>query len=239
MKTTVDFSVPSPYSQDLVTSSLTSFIQRASYRHQINFIRRNALPGDKLLDVGCGSGIFLSVAAQYFSNLDLYGLDYDHRLLEESSQRVTDCKFIQGSAEELPFDSGKFNFLTSFHNIEHLYNPELFIAEAERVLCNGGFLLVATPNPSSFVARQMRDFWPASLSQRPDHISLKTPSEWRTLFERFSFNVISEGTTFASSLPIVNRTPLKYLNQLCLFSFGNLPWHDGEAYHTILQKSEN
>lgn len=236
MKTTVDFSAPSPYSQSLNESRLERFVHQATYRHQVNFIRKNAVTGASILDVGCGSGIFLNVAVKQLDALDFYGLDYDHRLLEEASKRVKECKFYQGSAEELPFESNKFDFVTSFHNIEHLYNPEAFITEARRVLCPNAYLLLATPNPESYVAKQLKEMWPASPTQRPDHISLKSEVEWRELFENNSFKVVDEGTTFFSSLPVVNKTPLKYVNQLFLYFLGSFPWRYGEAYQAIFQK---
>jgi ubiquinone/menaquinone biosynthesis C-methylase UbiE len=236
MKTTVDFSVDSPYSQKIQRSKVQMAIDKASYRHQINFINKHSHPGAKLLDVGCGSGIFLKVASAS-SDIDLNGLDFDHRLLDEASQRVQGCNFIKGSAEELPFENKEFKFITTFHNIEHLYHPEKFVSECARVLDNDGYVILATPNPESYVSKKLGEQWGASPAQTHDHISLKSPKEWRSIFEDYSFTLTHEGTTFFSSLPIVRKTPLKYVNHFLLYSFGNLEWEIGEAYHAVFKIS--
>lgn len=236
MKTTVDFSVDSPYSQSLERGRLQTYIDKASYRRQVNFIRKHSKPGDTLLDVGCGSGIFLKVASS-MSNIQLHGLDFDHRLLDEATQRVQECSFVKGSAEELPYEDKKFNFITTFHNIEHLYHPEKFVSECGRVLKNNGYVILATPNPESFVSEKLGDNWGASPKQTPDHISLKSPKEWRTIFEDNGFTSIHEGTTFFSSLPIVKKTPLRYANHFLLYSLGSLKWSVGEAYHSVFKIS--
>jgi ubiquinone/menaquinone biosynthesis C-methylase UbiE len=236
MKTTVDFSVDSPYSQNLERSRLQNYIDKACYRHQVDFINKHGHPGAQLLDVGCGSGIFLKVASLN-SNVSLNGLDFDHRLLGEASQRVPECNFTEGSAEELPFADKSFKFVTTFHNIEHLYHPEKFVSECKRVLDDSGYVILATPNPASYVSKKLGEKWGASPTQTPDHISLKSPQEWRSLFEQHSFNVVSEGTTFFSSLPMIKNTPLKYINHLMLYSLGNFRWEIGEAYQAVFQVS--
>jgi ubiquinone/menaquinone biosynthesis C-methylase UbiE len=235
-KTTVDFSVTSPYSQNLERSKAQIFIDQASYRHQIQFIAKAAKAEEAgLLDVGCGSGIFLNVVSDLLANVSLHGLDYDHRLLDEASLRVNKASFVRASAEELPFEDSTFDFITTFHNIEHLYHPEYFIAECARVLKNGGYVLLATPNPSSYVAKMLKENWPADPSNTPDHIALKAPEVWKSMFEEHSFKVVKEGTTFGSSLPLIRRTPLKFLNHFMLYTFGTASWSKGEAYQAIFQ----
>lgn len=238
MRTTVDFSVDSPYSQSLSRTGYQGFIDNATYRHQLKFIQSKCCEGvSKILDVGCGSGIFLKVASSILKDFKFYGLDYDHRLLEEASIRVKEGIFNQGSAEVLPFEDDHFDFITSFHNIEHLYNPESFVSDCTRVLKINGYLLLATPNPKSISSKYLREKWGASIQNTPDHVSLKSPKEWKDLFETHGFQVICEGTTLLSSLPLLSKTPLKYINQFLLYSFGNFSWTGGEAYQAIFKLS--
>jgi ubiquinone/menaquinone biosynthesis C-methylase UbiE len=238
-ETTVDFSKNSPYSRPVKRNRFQRFKDKATYRHQIKFINSlvpvNSSYGIKVLDVGCGSGVFLEAASLSSRNVQYCGLDYDHRLLQEASERTSLCEFYQGSAEDLPFEKESFDVIVSLQNIEHLYNPEKFISECSRVLKKNGYVILATPNPSGLAARFLKEKWNSSLSQMPDHVSVKSPQEWKKLFEQYSFEVVTEGTTFFTGFGIVQRTPLKYLNYILLYYFGNIPWEGGEAFQAVFR----
>ena len=69
-------------------------------------------------------------------------------VLEIAKERTELSNLVKGNAEVLPFGDMKFDFLITLHLIEHLFQPELFINEAKRVLKPGGILILATPNPN-------------------------------------------------------------------------------------------
>lgn len=73
--------------------------------------------------------------------------------------RVKEGHLIHGNAESLPFRGDQLDILLSLHNVEHLYHPELFLAEAYRVLKPEGTLIFATPNPIGIGAKVMRKSW--------------------------------------------------------------------------------
>lgn len=99
------------------------------------------------LDVGCGSGEFLEnlLNSYHKKNLDLYGVDYSKFQIKKASKLP--CKFRVCNLEKgLPFNNEKFDIVYAGEIIEHLYNPDLLVSEAYRVLKDQGYLLFTTPN---------------------------------------------------------------------------------------------
>lgn len=93
--------------------------------------------GNRLLDVGCGTGFILDQAHDLFDQLD--GIDITPGMLERIKPRENVRTRI-ATAESLPFDSGVFDAVTSYGLLHHLETPALFFAEARRVLKPGGIL---------------------------------------------------------------------------------------------------
>jgi SAM-dependent methyltransferase len=99
-----------------------------------------------LLDVGCGSGAWLS----RFPDRDRFGIDGDPGKLGAS-----DITFIRADLDNDPIDLGprRFALITAIEVLEHLDSPGRVVALAGRYLADDGWLLLSTPNLHSAVAR--------------------------------------------------------------------------------------
>lgn len=102
--------------------------------------------GKTVLDVGTGEGygsaMLSEVAAQVAS------LEFTPALAAYAQGRHGSDKlrFLNGSAEALPFADASFEVVTSLQLIEHLPDYPAFIREAWRVLQPGGVMVTVTPN---------------------------------------------------------------------------------------------
>lgn len=111
-----------------------------------------------LLDVGCGDGLFVAEMDQRLGlsqrSWRLCGVDYSAAKVEQA--RTRGYEFERCNLEEgLPFEDESFDVITAGELIEHLYDPDGFLAEMHRALRAGGHLLVTTPNLQAWYNRAL------------------------------------------------------------------------------------
>lgn len=90
----------------------------------------------RLLDVGCGAKPY-----QSFFTVDTYiGLDID----SEATRKFAIADYFY-DGEVFPFGDASFDSILCNQVLEHVFNPDEFIAEIKRVLKPGGRLLLTVP----------------------------------------------------------------------------------------------
>ncbi len=105
----------------------------------------------------------------------------------------TDRPFVCGDAEALPFRNKAFDFLVSFHMIEHLERPERFLAEAQRV-ARGGYIV--SPNSRCEVLfGSFRHRWIIDLSD-DNVLHIKTKTEGGAFLDGFFYDLYENNTDF-------------------------------------------
>ena len=109
----------------------------AGYKYALGSVKLSA--ADNLLDVGCGSGIFSSLA--YTAGAKVTGIDASEPLIAQAKQRVPSANFLVGEMEELPFGDNEFNIVTGFNSFQYAANVKNALTEAKRVLKPGGKLV--------------------------------------------------------------------------------------------------
>jgi SAM-dependent methyltransferase len=97
-------------------------------------------PGLRLLDVGCGSGVFCQMASRL--GADVTGLDATLPLLEIARERTPDGNFVQGEMEQLPFDQHSFDVVTGFNSFQYAADPIHALSEARRVARSGASVAI-------------------------------------------------------------------------------------------------
>ncbi|MDO8671753.1 MAG: class I SAM-dependent methyltransferase [Dehalococcoidia bacterium] len=100
------------------------------------------LQGRKVLDVGCGLGMYMNQFRRFTP--EVYGVDIDAEKVDVASKSLPNV--YVSPAEALPFDDGKFDVVFLHEVIEHVDDDRKAIQEAYRVLGNGGSLVIYAPN---------------------------------------------------------------------------------------------
>jgi len=104
---------------------------------------------DSILDVGCGTGAFLSrLALNGYKSL--HGVD-----IALPAQPVDSVSFsaLDLDTGSIPFADGSMKLIVSIEVLEHIENVGIFFKELSRILDPNGYILLTTPNVHSLEAR--------------------------------------------------------------------------------------
>lgn len=100
--------------------------------------------GDRVLDVGCGTGVVALEAARRVGPAGaVVGLDLNEGMLEVARRKASSVDWRHGRAEALPFERGAFDAVTSQFALMFFEDRAAALAEMFRVLRPGGRLAVA------------------------------------------------------------------------------------------------
>lgn len=104
--------------------------------------------GDKVLEVGCGNGYYLSLLNRVGLKLDLTGVDIDQLALNDAIKFIGDnkVKVVLANAVKLPFKDNSFDKIVMSEVIEHVDEEKAVLQEIYRVLKKGGILTLTTCN---------------------------------------------------------------------------------------------
>lgn len=117
--------------------------------------RLNLSPGEKLLDIACGTGNLSIPAAR--SGAVVTGIDIAPNLLAEAERRSRaenlEIRFDEGDAERLPYEDKSFDTVVSMFGAMFAPRADRVITELFRVCRPGGRVAMANWTPSGFVGQ--------------------------------------------------------------------------------------
>jgi demethylmenaquinone methyltransferase / 2-methoxy-6-polyprenyl-1,4-benzoquinol methylase len=93
-------------------------------------------PGDRVLDVACGTGDLAIAAAAAGGRVT--GVDFSTRMLERARRKSSAVEWLEADALALPFDDASFDVVTSGFGVRNFADLEAGLRELRRVLRPGG-----------------------------------------------------------------------------------------------------
>lgn len=136
---------------------------------------------NKLIDVGCGIGHFLSIAKE--RGWEVYGTEFTDEAIEICEKKG--IKMQQGVLNPENYNSEEFDIICSFEVIEHIYNPLQEVANFNKILRVGGAAYITTPNFNSISRRYLKADW--SVIEYPEHLSYYTAKTLNKVFNDHGF----------------------------------------------------
>jgi cyclopropane fatty-acyl-phospholipid synthase-like methyltransferase len=173
------------------------------------------------LDIGCGNSGFSKLLP---ANVETWGLDFDrHPDLPPQFQ------FISGDiSQDWQVPMAYFDLIFGGEVIEHVLDTDLFLTRCFNTLNSGGYLILTTPNLSSFANLRYwlqtdQYMWVDSGSNQMGHVRYLAPKTMEIALQKAGFSEIKmqsvaglEGLNFFPPLRklIQNMFPLRG-NRLC------------------------
>jgi 2-polyprenyl-3-methyl-5-hydroxy-6-metoxy-1,4-benzoquinol methylase len=108
------------------------------------FLLEHVSPGMRVLDVGCGEGVFAAELAR--AGAEIVGIDVAEEPLRRAHARQPelDLRLVDGEGE-WPLADASFDVVWAGEVIEHVADTAAWLSEVRRVLRSGGPLLLSTP----------------------------------------------------------------------------------------------
>jgi SAM-dependent methyltransferase len=96
--------------------------------------------GHRVLEVGCGSGVFLRAAADRGATVS--GVDSSERLVELARRRAPEAELVVGDLQSLPFGDDAFDVVAGFNAFFFAADMVAALREAGRVARAGGSVVI-------------------------------------------------------------------------------------------------
>lgn len=130
------------------------FIKGIALKNKLNLINSLQPNKGKILDIGAGTGEFLSVAQQ--NGWNTIGVEPSEKAKQIAINKGV--SFVEALAQ---LENQTFDVITMWHVLEHVPDLNHQIKELKRLLKPSGYLIVAVPNFNSFDAQHYGKFWAA------------------------------------------------------------------------------
>lgn len=126
-----------------ITLGHPSYVWRRGQDRRLDLIRQFVpLEARRILDVGCGLGMYVEKFRRY--SQEVYGVDIDPEKVEAAKKRLPNISLAP--AEDLPFKDRSFDVVLLHEVIEHVVDDRRAISEAVRCADAGGHVVIYAPN---------------------------------------------------------------------------------------------
>lgn len=152
----------------------------------------HAGPGVSILEVGCGSGTALRLAAD--RGADVTALDAAPAMVEHTRRRVPGADVRVGDLQFLPYAPDSFDAVLGFNSFQYAADPVEALRAAHRVLHDGGCVVALVWGPAEECdltpyLKALGSLMPPPPPGAPGPFALSEPGALRTLIEGAGFTV--------------------------------------------------
>ncbi len=181
-----------------------------------------------VLDVGCSTGIFLTLLKQF--GYKTYGVEPNKSAMTIAQKKLKKNIFHGTLPSLLKINKKQFDCIVYNHTLEHIENVGRELTLIRRCLQKNGLLVVGVPNTSNIVYLIRKKYWESLLPDQ--HIWHFHTNYIKQLLIRYGFSIldISFSNHTRSDYPFLKKIYFQFLI-LC-----NSLFRTGEAVLIIARK---
>ncbi len=165
--------------EDLYAQLAERFDWYYADRPEHAIVARRLAPSDRVIEIGCGRGLFLKRLAA--NGIRGIGLDTNANAIARARAEGLDVR-VQSIEEHASEAAQAYDLLCAFHVLEHIAEARAFLLAALRLLRPGGRLALAVPNSAPYFYGFDRYF---ALNAPPHHMGLWDRRSLRALTRVF------------------------------------------------------
>ncbi|MFG6117737.1 class I SAM-dependent methyltransferase [Thalassobacillus sp. B23F22_16] len=131
------------------------------------YIKNNPKLSYKILDLACGTGIYLERQVDFFkaTNIHWHGLDASQEMLHKAKEKVEKAAFDHGRAENMPYEDETFDIIINNYAFHHFAEKEKALDEVQRVLKKGGVFKMDNIDSYGMKNWWVYHYFPAALGE--------------------------------------------------------------------------
>jgi ubiquinone/menaquinone biosynthesis C-methylase UbiE len=149
--------------------------------------------GARVLDVGCGTGLFARRILDRHPTATVTGVDLSECMLDCARKNCADLgdrvNLLHADAEHLPFHDDSFDLVTCIHSFHHYPHQGRVLVEMRRVLKAGGDLVILDANRDGWWGWFVFDWIVATIERNVHHCSAL---QLRNVFESAGFTAVEQ-----------------------------------------------
>jgi SAM-dependent methyltransferase len=142
--------------------------------------------GRRLLDFGCGAGLFLELA--HARGFEGYGVDLSPDAVIRAHRKKSGRRTYVGRPQDVPeIAEGGFDVVTMWSVMAHLATPVEDLTTLRQLLRPDGMLVILTVNADSLLLKRDRGSWGGFT---PNHLMFYSPTTLRELLRQAGFGSV-------------------------------------------------
>lgn len=157
----------------------------------------------RVLEVGCGEGLFLTKLALLNPQLEITGVDSNINKLLKTEERgkeskLKNIKLIYADAVDMPFDDNYFDgvvCINTFFNMQSIDMVNQALAEIARVCKKGGKIIFDFRNALNFLLRlkyKLAPYYDVTVKEQKLPLNTYSPKQIKEILKNLNFRVINK-----------------------------------------------
>ena len=167
-----------------LSQKIYAWVKPWSLRWKAGVIRKLSPTPGVLMDVGAGTGSFLHTMRR--RGWKVMGVEKDERAAEYGVNNLN-LDIFNGDLADFSSSGLIFDVISCWHSLEHIHRIRANLSQMRKYLREGGYLVIALPNPDSYDARFYKRFWVAW--DTPRHLWHFKPDPLIKLLKGYSFKL--------------------------------------------------
>lgn len=145
----------------------------------------------KIVDMGCGEGMFSNSLARLLPQSEIYGVDLDAKKIRQAqSCKLPNVSFQEGAAEQFSFKGADVVIFNDILHHNSYKKQEVLVSHASAIMARGGLLILKEVDSEDRVDKLLTKFFDAKLYP-DDPLNFRDVKSWITLLEAHNFEVLT------------------------------------------------